>query len=216
MHGAAAIVEMQKGWGIAESALDVDASFAVGRYALYRGTYRLRYAPSDPWTSIPFMTVLRVDEGRIAERTDFGDYIEAFGLGDRFDDATANTRRVAGEYLDAYLAGDLDAQRRLLAPDVLVQDPTAQVYGPGSGQLLDGADRVLAQRARTFQNVRDFDLRVTTSWVANHHAVFMGETSYTLAGGARYVQPAVFVIEVHDGKVTRHWDFVDYSVGPEG
>jgi len=24
------------------------------------------------------------------------------------------------------------------------------------------------------------------------------------------------VIEVRDGKVTRHWDFVDYTVGPVG
>ena len=27
---------------------------------------------------------------------------------------------------------------------------------------------------------------------------------------------AVFVIEVRDGRVTRQWDFVDYSVGPTG
>ena len=40
--------------------------------------------------------------------------------------------------------------------------------------------------------------------------------SYTLRNGVRYEQPAVFVVEVRDGRVTRHWDFVDYTVGPVG
>lgn len=216
VRGAATIVALQKSWGIADAEFDVEAAFAVGHYALYRGTYNLRYGDSQPWIAIPFVTVLRVDAQRISERTDFGDYIEAFSLGDRYDATTERTRQVANEYLEAYLASDLEAERRLLAPDAVAQDPTAQVYGPGSGQPLEGAERILATRARTFQNVTDFDMEVSRSFVANHHAVFMGRTSYTLGNGAHYVQPAVFVVEVRDGKVTRHWDFVDYSVGPVG
>ena len=54
------------------------------------------------------------------------------------------------------------------------------------------------------------------SFVANHHAVYMGTVRYTLNSGTAFAQPAVIVIEVRDGKVTRHWDFVDYTVGPVG
>lgn len=44
----------------------------------------------------------------------------------------------------------------------------------------------------------------------------MGTTTYTTAREQRFAQPAVFVFEVREGKVTRQWDFVDYTVGPIG
>lgn len=214
LQGADAIVALQKSWGLQGSEFDVDTSFSVGEYSLHRGSLRVRYDAAGPWTEFPFVTVLRVRSGRVIERTDFGAYVESFHLGERFRDAADETRTVAAEYLRAYLDADLDAQRRLLAPDARFQDPTAQVYGPNSGQPLIGADQILRKRAQTFQNVTDFDLDVSASFVSYHHAVYMGTTKYTLRNGARYEQPAIFVIEVRDGHVTRHWDFVDYSVGP--
>lgn len=214
IRGADAIVALQKSWGLQGSEFDVDASFSVGEYSLHRGSLRVRYDAGGPWIEFPFVTVLRVRSGRVVERTDFGAYVEAFQLGDRFRDAAEETRAVSAAYLRAYLDEDLDAQRRLLSADAQVQDPTAQVYGPDSGQLLVGADQILRKRAQTFKNVTDFGLEVSASFVSCHHAVYMGTTKYTLRNGARYEQPAVFVIEVRDGHVTRHWDFVDYSVGP--
>lgn len=72
----------------------------------------------------------------------------------------------------------------------------------------------MRRRVQVFQNIQAFNLIVEKSFVASHHAVYMGTTTYTLANGQRYAQPAVFIIEVRDGKVTRHWDFVDYTIGP--
>ncbi len=213
--GASAIVALQKGWGLDRVDFQEDEGFTVGQYSVHRGTLNVGYAGSDVDVALPFATVLRVVDGRIAERIDHAEYVESFGL-DGFGDATAATRRVAERYLQAYLDADLEVQRELLAPDVDFQDPTAQVYGPGSGQPIRGADALLARRARTFANVTDFGLDVETSFVSAHHAVFMGTTRYTLAGGQRFAQPAVFVVEVRDGKVTAHRDYVDYSRGPVG
>ncbi len=216
IEGARKIVELQQSWGLAASEFDVAAAFSVGRYALYRGTLRVRHDVADAWIAMPFVTVLRIDAGQVAERTDFGGYVEPFGMEDRFGSVTEETRRISAEYLKAYLGADLEAQRRLLAPDAVFQDPTAQVYGPGSGQRLVGAGDIMERRTQTFQNVAAFDLAVSDSFVSGHHAVYMGRTTYTLRNGTRFDQPAVMVIEVRGGQVTRHWDFVDYSVAPVG
>lgn len=216
VSGAEAIVALQKSWGLTGIRFDEDESFAVGRYSVRRGSLHVQQGDGAPWTTLPFVMVLRVEDRRVTERTDFASYVEPMGLDGPFPTNTAETRRLASEYLRAYLSADLDAQRALLGPDARFQDPTAQVYGPGAGLPLEGAEQILARRAQTFQNVTDFDLEVADSFATNHHAVFMGQTTYTLRNGARFEQPAVFVVEVRDGEVTRHWDFVDYSVGPVG
>jgi|CXWL01.1.fsa_nt_gi ketosteroid isomerase-like protein len=213
--GSKAIVALQKSWGLVEQSFAVQGSFAVADIALHRGMLTVRYDGSQERLEIPFVTVHRVRDGRIAERIDFGEYVESFGLGDGFDDATESTKAVAERYLRAYLAADFESQAVLCADDIVFQDPTARVYGDEAGQPIVGREALLQRRKRTFENVTDFGLDVEQSFAANHHAVFMGKTSYTV-GGRKWTQPAVFVVEVREGRVTRHWDFVDYSVGPAG
>ena len=205
---------MQKSWGLAESEFDIRVSFTVGEYSLYQGTLKVRYQVDGNWTAIPFVTVLRAVDGRITERTDFGEYIQSFELGSRFDKATEDTRQTAGRYLSAYLNEDVDTQAALVAPDVVFQDPTSKIYGPPSGEIYRGRDQLVARRRQIYDSIRDFDLQVDNSFVANHHAVYMGTVTYTVGEEEHYAQPAVFVIEVRDGLVTRHWDFVDYTVAP--
>jgi ketosteroid isomerase-like protein len=214
VRGASNIAEMQKSWGLAETRFDIRASFTVGEFSLYRGTLTVRYEGVDARHAIPFVTVLRARDGRILERTDFGAYLEPFGMEEQFAATTDSTREVAARYLRAYLDGDLESQSELMDPAIRFQDPTAQVFGALSGQPLEGSETLLARRAQRYRGLSDFDFDVEESFAGNHHAIVMGKTSYTLASGAHFVQPAVFVIEVRDGKVTRHWDFVDYSVGP--
>lgn len=214
VHGADAIVDLQKSWKIADADFDVAAVFTVGEYSLYRGTLTVQFDGSPARYAVrPFLTVLRVRDGRIVLRNDFGEYVESFELGDGFDEATNRTRAVADRYLAAYTGADLATQAELLAPDVRFQDPTAQVFGPSSGQLFESADALLARRRQIYASVGAFSFDPEGSFAANHHAVYWGTVRYA-AGGASYVQPAVMIVEVHDGRVTRHWDFVDYSVGP--
>ena len=162
------------------------------------------------------MTVLRARDGRIIERTDFGEYIQSFQLGERFAPNTVSTAEIAARYLGAYLNEDIETTAELVSPDVVFQDPTSQVFGPPSGELYSGAEELLARRRRIYSSISDFTFDVEESFVANHHAVYMGSVRYTIASGATYEQPAAFVIEVRDGRVSRHWDFVDYTVGPVG
>lgn len=216
VEGAEEIVTLQKSWGIADADFDIRASFTVGEYSLYRGTLTIQFGGSELAFEVPFMTVLRSRDGRVIERTDFGEYIQSFQLGDRFAPNTASTAETAALYLNAYLNEDMEAQAALMSPDVVFQDPTSQVFGPPAGEVYSGAEDLLARRQQIYANISDFTFDVEESFVANHHAVYMGHVRYTIASGATYEQPAVFVIEVRDGLVTRHWDFVDYTVGPVG
>ena len=70
------------------------------------------------------------------------------------------------------------------------------------------------RREQIYANLVDFDLEVEQSFVANHHAVYMGTVRYSVNSGMAFEQPAVIVIEVREGLVTRQWDFVDYTAGP--
>lgn len=210
--GAQAIVAEQKRWGLAEQQFAIDGSFAVGDIVLRHGVLKVRYQDSTQFIPIPFVTIHRIVDGKIAERTDFGEYIQSFGLGDRFTENTKATQDIANRYLQAYLAADLALQRELSAEDIVFQDATAAVFGNGAGQAIVGRAALMQKRQHTFAKVSHFGLQVDHSFVANHHAVFIGTTTYTIAGKT-WTQPAVFVFEVKDGKVTRQWDFVDYSVG---
>jgi len=213
VHGAKAVLQVMRGWGLGEVRFEPDVSFFVGEYALHRGTYNVRYAAAPTWYQIPFVTIHRVRDGKMIERTDFGEYIESFGLGTTFDSNTRSTQEIAQRYLQAYLDADLSTQEKLMADAVQFQDPTSQVFGPPSGQLFDSESSLLARREQVFANVSDFSFAIESTFAANHHAVYQGEITYK-AGGRSYVQPAVFVIEVRNGLVIRHWDYVDYTVGP--
>jgi ketosteroid isomerase-like protein len=174
----------------------------------------VRYSNGEQRFPIPFVTIHRVVDGRVTERLDFGEYIETFDLGDAFDANTSSTKEVADRALQAYLDGDLETTREVSDPDIQFQDPTSKVFGPPSGELYQGRDELLRRRTQIYENIKGFNLEVETSFVANHHAVYMGQTTYTIANGTKFRQPAVFVFEVRGGKVTRQWDFVDYTVGP--
>ena len=216
VQGAEQIIALQKSWGITTSWFDIQAMFTVGEYSLYRGILTVAFEGSDAETAIPFITVLRATDGRVTERLDFGEYIQSFGLGDKFDENTESTQEIADRYLHAYLQKDIEAQAELVASDVTYQDPTSKVFGPPSGELYEGAERLMDRRRQIYANLVDFELEVEQSFVANHHAVYMGTVRYSVKRGTSFAQPAVIVIEVRDGLVTRQWDFVDYTVGPVG
>ncbi|MEM8934654.1 MAG: nuclear transport factor 2 family protein [Acidobacteriota bacterium] len=212
VRGAAAIVAMQKSWGLGDVDFQPDDAFTVGEHTLHRGTLTVAYAGSEQRYAIPFVNVLRVVDGRVVERLDFAEYVETFDLGDAFEATSAATRQVADPYLAAYLEGDLDTQSALMAATIHFQDPTAAIVGGDAP--IDGAEKLLASRRAMYSSVASFELDVAEQFVSNHHAVYMGTVRYQLTSGQRFEQPAVAVIEVHDGKVTRHWDFVDYDVPP--
>jgi len=214
VRGAKNIANLQRGWGLKAIQFEPDVSFYSGTYALHGGTYRAQFEGSDAWVEIPFVTVHQVVNGKVQSRMDFGEYIQSFGMGSSFDDTMKSTSSVADKYIQAYLDEDFDTQTALMDPSVTFQDPTASAFGPGWGDPIHGSAALIENRRRVFQNIGDFGFDIEREFVSNHHNVIMGHVRYTTGDGSKYNQPAVFVVEVRDGKVTRHWDFVDYSVGP--
>lgn len=213
VRGADAVIALQRSWGLSGIDFQPELSFYVGQYAVHRGIFKAQFEGSTTWTSIPFITIHHVVDELIKSRTDFGEYIQSFGLGNEFDAATSETAKVAPAYLEAYFQENFDGQRALLAENATFQDPTAKVFGPTSGVEFTDAESIVKRRKGVFQNLSDFGMDIEQQFVANHHAVFIGKIKYKTANGARYEQDGIIVVEVRDGKVTRHWDFVDYSTG---
>lgn len=209
INGADQFVALQRTWGIERSDFDPEVSFAIGEYAVHWGTNVVTTAQGQ--NSIPFATVHRVVEGKLAERMDFGEYIASFGLGDGFDDSTTWTQVVADQYLQAYFDEDFDAQVTLASDDIWFQDPTARVFGPESGKQWSGKESLIGQRRRVFAQISDFGMDVDKAIYANHHAMYKGTIHYTVQGGRTFEQDALIVVEVKDQVVTRHWDFVNYG-----
>ena len=178
--------------------------------------YKAQFEGSESWYTIPFVTVHRIVDGKVKSRMDVGEYIQSFGMGTGFDDVMSSTNQVSKAYLKAYLDEDFEAQASLMEESIEFQDPTASVFGPDWGAAIVGRDALIQNRKRVFESISDSNFEVEDEFVSNHHAVFMGYVMYTAGDGQHFKQPAVFVIEVREGKVTRHWDFVDYSVGPSG
>jgi len=166
------------------------------------------------------MTVIRVVDGKVAERHDYGNYLRAFG-GSMPDVIRANAKTsedVGGKYFQAYLDQRHDVMEQLYAPEVSFQDPTAAYFGGPSSTLYQGRDSVVMMMDRVFQSISHFTFDVTGTWVSNHHTVFMGTTRFTLLAAAAgtprdvtFEHSAVFVITVVDGRVVAHRDFVNYS-----
>ncbi len=124
------------------------------------------------------------------------------------------TQAVSERYLELDSGLRYDDLGDLYSETTSFYDPTSKVFGPQSGRLFENAEQLLARRHQMYQNITEFDFLVEDRFTANHHSVYMGTVTYTIASGLSFAQPAVFVIEVREGKVTRHWDFVDYSVVP--
>ena len=220
VHGSEKLIALQKSWGLTSADFAIDEQFAVGEYALFRGqlTWTTRANPDGVTTD--FMTVIRVVDGKVSERHDYGNYLRAFGgsMSEGIHTAAKTSKDIGGEYFQAYLDQRHDVMEQLYAAEVSFQDPTAAYFGGPSSTLYQGRDSVVMMMDRVFQSISNFTFDVTEAWVSNHHAVFIGTTRFTLAAAAAgapkdvtFKHSAVFIITVVDGRVVAHRDFVNYS-----
>lgn len=221
VSGSEALIALQKSWGLTGTDFEIDSRFIVGNLAVHQGT--LHYsAGGDPTVHhLPFVNVLHIRDGRVTQRWDYGDYVSTFpgAVTARARDQTKETRAVAEAYLAAYTDQRHDDLASLLAPDVRFQDPTAQIFRAGGGQPKQGAEAVLAAMREGFAPVTRFGVEVEKAVFSNHHAIFLGTCTYTIQGAALGIQresasfehESVMIIEVLDGKVVTHLDYLDYS-----
>jgi hypothetical protein len=204
-----------------ETDFQIDARFFVGDLAVLRGTLSYTAGADPTIRELPFVNVLEIRDGRVAERWDYGDYVKTFpgAVTEEARERTRRTRAVAEAYLAAYVEQRHSDMAPLLAPGVLFQDPTAQIFRADGGVARRGADVVLAAIREGFAPVSEFGMEVEQAVFTNHHAIFMGTCSYTIKGAALGIQresasvahACVTIVEVVVGKVVTHLDYLDYS-----
>jgi ketosteroid isomerase-like protein len=218
VRGNEELIALQKSWGLTSADFQIQEKFAVGEYALFRGVLTWTTGNNPDGVTTDFMTVIRIVDGKVAERHDYGNYQKVFpGSPDTENNATT-TEVVGTTYFQAYLDQERDRMQAMYGVPASFQDPTAAFFGPLSGERVEGAEAIIANMNRAFEPITDFEFDVEGSWVSNHHVVFLGRCRYTLAGKAlgttrpvTFEHSAVFVITVVDGRVVEHRDFVDYS-----
>ncbi len=224
VHGSADLVELQKSWGILASDFRVDTHIFVGEYGVFEGTLKVTLAGEDDESAsfdLPFVTVIGVSNGRVAARTDYGDYRSMVATD--VSAATALTDSVARVYLTAYAEQRHADMAAMSSPDVTFQDPTARVFRAELGRPVHGLEAVQANFEQAFQPIDAFDVAVERAIVVNHHAIFVGRVTYSIPGEVfgsstdtiQFDHPAIIVVTVENGKVTAHRDYVDYSYFPE-
>lgn len=207
------VIAMQKSWGVSKMEFTESMAFSVGEYSVHFGDLAVQYQGSQDKPTFPFATIHRVKDKKIKERHDFGGYVDHLIGSPELTRKSEATLKTAKIMLRAYLSGDLETQNMLLADNTWFRDPTAEIWGVEFAQPIASKTDLLARRKDMYTRVNDFSFNVTKEFSSNNHAVFVGDISYTLNNKQKYNQKAIMVFEVNDGLITKHWDFVDYSVG---
>lgn len=208
------VIAMQKSWGLGWMEFTESTKFVVGEYTVRFGEAGVAYKGSERRYHFPFLTIHRIAGGQLSERHDFGGYVGNLIGGEDLIEKSSETLSLSRNLLNAYLDGDLSTQARLYAENIWFQDPTAAVYGDEMGKAVSGRELLMNKRRDLYTRITDFQFDIDREFASNHHAVFAGHISYVYGEKYRFVQPAVMVFEVIEGRVTRHWDFVDYTVQP--
>lgn len=115
---------------------------------------------------------------------------------------------IAGRYVAAAEAGDLDALRRLYAPDAVIWH--------NFDDLEKTVDEHMAMMGWVVENISGFRYeqirrqRTETGFVQQHRA------RGTLRDGTPFDLPTCAVFEISDGRITRLDDYLDSAGQPPG
>ena len=123
------------------------------------------------------------------------------------------TAPVADAYFAAYTGRDWDALEPLLADEASFQDATAtHVFG---GVLSEGKPAMMERFRVGYEGITHMRFETERRLVSGNFAIYEGALDWGLDLGdgksVDSVTPMVIVIEVQDGKVVRHRDYVDYA-----
>lgn len=216
IRGREQVMAMKRSFGAVETDFRSEIAFGCGPYAVYAGKMNWTSTNAPPIEGLAFVTILEVEDGKIASRRDFGDY-DTITPGFVTD---PNLAPLARDYLKAYAALDVERLRAYWHDDVAFQDPTSTLTG--DGLRAEGIDAVAAkiEGIVSSDSVLEFIVDPSFEFFSNHHAVFAGTTRYTLRGrplgldvdSVTVEQPIVVALEIRSGRVREHWDFTDYTL----
>lgn len=130
----------------------------------------------------------------------------------KFPRLTAATKLVADRYIKAYFDKDWDALAELAGESIRFNDPTAKlIFGnapasEGKAAVMNSFRTGYAALEMRFSSLRDM--------YSGEHAFYEGTLEWDMHLPGRDVHsqvPMIVILNVVDGKVIAHTDFVDYQ-----
>ena len=201
-------------WNIVEAGFEIEHSFFTGPYAVYVGKAMWHSPGQPPMRDLPFCTILKVEDGQITERRDYGDYDVMFPKAQEREGALAEA---ADRYFGAYGADDPKTMEGLLDDYAVYLDPTRATLG--KPLEVRGKYEILAMVEQAAGSAPDLEIDVRLRFYSNRHALYATTARYTVDGaeygapGAEWKleHPVVHVLEFREGKVVEHRRYLDYA-----
>ena len=131
-----------------------------------------------------------------------------------------NNSEIGVRYLNALYAFDYAELGKLLDANAVFEDPTAVVVSPDMTWRFEGRDAILDFVRQTGASIVDAEYRVMSEFSTGEFVVFNMEYSTVFDGEMLGTPgqelsvelPAVTILRIQDGLVTRHTDYVDYDL----
>lgn len=209
--GVDAVLALEKSWNIGHFDFQPSLAFTSGVFDLAFGALS-----GDGKAPFPFLNVLRIEEGVVAERIDYGDYTGATAkaLAGTGGEILQSVKATGDRYVAVY-GHDLASLEASLADDASFQDRTAGILQPEYAKLVSGRATMVAFLRSAFEGIEDLEIAVLDRFYTPSHAVYATRVRFRVAvpttdGATRMVQaeePLVIVLEIVDGKVKKHRDF---------
>jgi limonene-1,2-epoxide hydrolase len=219
VEGPEAAIEVQRSWGIDHMEQAEIRRFVSGEHAVFYGPLTVTYRSGSTSGPLPFVTILRVRNGLIQERTDFGDYVGYTGRLDRGEVGAAGgaKARTARAYMQAYSDMRVESWHDLYGSSPVFQDPTLAAFGNGGDAVQTGADAIIAWFIENMQSQLAFELSIEDQFYTPSHAVFLTTVRSVVDGASmggrdgpvEALVPMVTALTFEDGKIVGHRDYWD-------
>ena len=207
IRGRAAVISKERSWGETEPwTFDVEREFASGTHGLFQGMISI-----PGFGRFPFTTVIRVVDGRITERQDYGDYSGHTALVE--SDPAHPMATLARDYMVAYSPGAFDRWATFQTSDVRFRDSSAGDFWAGV-EHQTGPEATIAQFNQALPPGSTFVVAVQDTYYAPGMAIVVAEMAMEVrltAGGTpvSYTGPLIVVLHSRDGRVSSHRDYWD-------
>jgi len=221
IRGRKQVLECIQSFGLERAELQPRYEFSAGPYHCFVGSIKTWARGATEPATLPFMTTLKVEDGQVIERLDYGDYDVFLPETLRIDGIEADQAHprvlAAEEYMRAYQARDFEAMQALRSDDVVFHDRTALRLGAGAA--IRGNENLNRLQKRTLGAAESFELELDYRFFHGDFAVFAGTAQTRLAGSAlgleqkflEFSHSLAVVLRFEEDQVVRHEEFADHQ-----
>lgn len=213
VQGRDTITALEKEWNLKSITWSPTFRFTSSGWDVAAGVMKIDDRPT-----FPLVNILRIEDGLVQERIDFGDYggftaaVDQGRAGAELQALAATAKR----YLAAYCV-DATAMGAELSDSAAFRDPTAHSYDPqATPAIVEGREAIARWFAQSSGSLVTVSLEVKQQFYSRHHAIAVTVASGTVRIGPENAErivsfsvPLVIALEIRDGKITKHEDFWD-------